>query len=887
MNALLKACLSVYRRLARAYPHEFQMVYGEELELTGEDALPDIWKRQGYWGVLRFLTDVAMRLPVEYFAELRQDAAFAGRALRKSPTFTLAAIVSLGIGLGLCNAFFTQVDALLFRPLPGISKPDGLVAIQDAVSYPYFERIRGRQDIAGSASALLGPVSFNISLDGASQNGPRQRIYGQLVSPEYFQTLHAEPTLGRFFDSQTDRAGQTPAVVLSERFWRTRMNGDAHIIGRTLHVNGVLTEIVGVGPKDFMGVWPLTPSDLFMPVTTGVRVAPEIAGGVLDNSRALSFHVVMRLTDGVSVASAQAALNTIKRTMDAEESPTIKTNDGRQVSLISANGVIPLSSEQRASSLGIAFILSSLVLALVSANLAGLLVARGSDRRKEIAVRVAIGASRFRLLRQLLTESTLLALAGGVAGVLCGQAILASFTALANAADSGITPPQQIDYSLNLTVLAFTTAVAAVAGVGFGFLPAIAATRGNTADALKASSGSNTRVYRTLGLRNLLVASQVGLSLTVVLITGFIVLGYQRLGTIDPGFDTHDLLLFQLDPLHDGYSWNQSVALLEKIPDRLSRLSPVRQVTVSVFSPLADYVAAPNTTVAARRSESDSEITSAVVQLGIGPKYFETLGVPMAAGREFDVQVAPESVILNQTAALDLFGSTDAVGRTLRDASGRRLEVIGVARDSRSAFFNAKPAPTLYERLPLSPIGASVIVRGAPGPQTLAAIREDLARLDPNLVLLNPRTMDRQLAQMSTLLSGASAFYGGLGIFGLILASVGLAGVTACAVVRRRKELGIRMALGARRGQVVRLVMREGAVLILAGGVLGLLGEVAASRMLSATFSEIARLTDSAQSNIALAAGAPLLLVAITMSACYIPARRSARIDPSKVLREE
>jgi ABC-type antimicrobial peptide transport system permease subunit len=291
--------------------------------------------------------------------------------------------------------------------------------------------------------------------------------------------------------------------------------------------------------------------------------------------------------------------------------------------------------------------------------------------------------------------------------------------------------------------------------------------------------------------------------------------------------------------------------------------------------------------VAARRSDSDSEITSAVVQLGIGPKYFETLGVPMAAGREFNVQDAPSSVILNQTAALDLFGSPDVVGRSLRDASGQRLEVIGVARDSRSAYFNAKPAPTLYTRLPLSPTGASVIVRGAPGPQTLAAIREDLARLDPNLVLLNPRTMDKQLAQMKTLLSGASAFYGGLGIFGLILASVGLAGVSACAVVRRRKELGIRMALGARRSQVVRLVMREGAALVLAGGVLGLLGEVAASRILSATFSEIARLTDSARSNIALAAGAPLLLIAITMSACYIPARRSARIDPSKVLREE
>lgn len=870
MNPLLKACLSVYRRLARAYPHEFQLVYGEELELTGEDALPEIWKRHGIWGILRFLGDIALRLPVEYLSELRHDTAFALRTLLKSRGFTLAAVLSLGIGIGLCSAFFTQVDALLFRPLPGVPDVAELVAVQEPVSYPYFERVRDRHDIVSGAAALLAPVPFSVALNSARP----QRIFGQLVSPGYFATLRIEPSIGRLFDPQTEQPGNSPVVVLSERYWRTHMNADPRVVGSTIRLNGKLAQIVGIGPKDFLGVWPVTPADLFVPITVGGAVAPELT------EESPNFRVIMRLADGVTFTSAQAALDTLRRTADDKKPDDKRPKEGRQISLISAGGVIAMTPEQRASTLAVTFVLGGLILALVSTNLAGLLVARGSERAKEIAVRVAMGASRFRLMRQLLTESTLLSLAGGAIGVLCGQAILIGITALAVAADSGVTPPQELDYSLNLTTLLFTTAIAIAAGFAFGLLPALAATRGDVAGTLKLSSNGASRIYRRFGLRNLLVAGQVGLSLTVVLITGFIVIGYQKFAGIDPGFEPRDLVLFQIDPLHDGYT---SAALVDRLPERLARLSAVRGVTLAASSPLADYVATPNVRVTA-----DQEMVG-VVRQGIGAAYFSTLGIPLVGGREFTEHEGAEPIpaILNQTAVRDLFGPASPVGQALRDASGKQYTVIGVARDSRSAYLMAKPAATMYVPLSVGAAGASIIVRGVPGQDTMAAIRDDVARFDPNLTLINPRTMDRQLAQMNTLIQGGSAFYAGLGFFSLILASVGLAGVTACAVVRRRKEIGIRMALGARRLQVLALVLKEGAALVIAGAILGFAGEWAASRIMAGTMSELARLTDTARSNPLLSIGAPLLLVAITMAACYIPARRSTRIDPVTALREE
>ncbi len=878
-------CVRLYRALARAFPHEFQMLYGEDLERLSEDAAPEIWRRHGAWGLLRLLADIALRLPAEYLSELRGDTKYALRMLAKSPGFAAVGIVSLAIGIGVCSFFFNAFDVTMFRSLPGATDHATLAGLDTLVPYTYFESYRQQPGVA-AAAAFTYPVPVGVARDGSKQT-KSERLFGVLVSPGYFSVLGMQPLQGRFFRADTEQPGTAPVVVVSERFWRTHLNSDPHAIGQTLRVNSHPATILGVAPKDFLGVWPMNPADLFIPVTSGASIAPELAG----NAKPEACHVVFRLVRGAKTSALKAALDVVTQRLDAEKPGVKKVHNERHVDLLSVNGLAPTPAAQGAVVFTFLAVLLGLVLSLACTNLANLLLARSSERRQEIAIRLSVGASRFRLVRQLLTESLILSLAGGVSG-----SILVYWLMFAPPVGKFISSTPDLDLRPDLTVFLVALAISVIAAVGFGLGPALATTRTDVAATLKQGAMTPLRGYRRFGLRNLLMVYQVAASLTLLLITGYIVFGYGKAARIDPGFDTSNLTLYQLDPAHDGYSQSQIAALYEKLPDRLSKLTAVRAVTLADAAPFGELAAiAPNTHFSAPGPRGD--ILRDAIRQRIGANYFATLGVPLIRGRdlnESDQKLASGAipVLLNQTAAHELFGEEGPLGRTLRDDQ-HTYTVIGVTRDIKSAFMMAKPVPTVFVPLTAQSLGvdpawqgATVIVRGTGG-NTVADVSNAIASLDPHLWVFNVGSMNERLDQFNTIVRFASAMYGGIGIFGLILASIGLAGVTAYAVARRRKEIGIRMALGARSSQVLRLVMREGAVMVAIGSALGFAGAVLVSRVLSAITFQLSQLFDKGTRDPKLLIGAPLLLASLAMLACYLPARRSARIDPLTALRDE
>lgn len=899
MNPLLNICLSLYRRLANAYPHEFRMIYGEDLDRLGEDAVPEAWRRYGLFGLLRLLADIAIRLPAEYLAELRQDVMYSLRVLVRSPGFTAVGILSLAIGIGMCGVILCGSKAIL-GPLPGARDPDALVTSRRSVSYPYFEHYRAQRQVADGATAFLVSVPFAVA-PSAGRNITAERFYGHLVSPEYFSALGVTPAAGRFFALQNEKPGMAPVVVVSDRFWRSYLNADPRAVGRTLRLNGQLATIVGIGPPDFFGMWPFNPADLFVPLTSDASLAPELRGDPLHRRDLDIFRFVVRLPDGVTIPAANAALDAVTQALDQQiTDPDGRNRDpkSRQLDLMPAGTMGLVTPELRTFIYSFNFVLWALVLSLLCANLANLLLARGSQRRREIAVRLSVGASRARLVRQFLTESVLLSLAGGLAGVVVAYWIGHVMSALPMPSPT----PMRMDLHPDFRVLAFTLAISCLVGMVFGLAPALSTVRTDIGLALKEGAQTTPRGYRRFGLRNLFVAAQVAASLVLLLVTGYMVSGYQHTIRLDPGFDTADLDLFSIDPVRDGYSAERSATLFAKLPEELSRVSGVRALALAGGVPFANLSAdRPNTRVSAATGEgAGSRVSCAVFRERIGANYFATLGVPLVRGREFDRRdqesdAPPGSVapaVINQSAASSLFGSDNPIGRLIREDEAS-YTVVGVAPDVRSGVLPPKPVATVF--LPLTAgwfvrsraPRTTLLVRGTAGAATLTAVRDELASLHPDLTVFDVQTMRGNLDRLNSFVQWSSAIYLVLGLFALLLACVGLGGVTAYAVAQRRKEIGIRMALGARSGQVRRLVLREGTALAAAGSMLGIACAAAIARAASSVTAQLASVFQTPTNDPLLVIGAPLLLAGLALLACYLPARRATRVDPVAALREE
>jgi macrolide transport system ATP-binding/permease protein len=864
------------------------MLYGEDLDRLGEDAAPEAWRRYGVPGLVRLLADIAIRMPAAYLAEFRQDMAYALRMLAKAPGFTAVAVLSLGVGIGMCCAVLSECRAII-GPAPGLRDPETLATfIWTQVSYPYFERYRDAHQTVAAASAVLGPVPVAVGLTG-DKSARTERVSGHLVSPEYFTTLGVTPAAGRVFGPETEKPGMAPVVVVSDRFWRNHLDADPHAVGRSLRLNGSMATIVGIGPKNFLGIWPQSPADLFLPVTCGVSLAPELSGDPLHRSDREIFRVVFRLAPGVALPTAEAALDAMTRNLDQETGVRHdRDRKGRTVRLMPAGTVGYARPEQHAFVDTFNVVLWALVLSLVCANLAGLLLARGGQRRREIAIRLSVGASRVRLVRQFLTESVLLSFAGGLAGIVLAYWITHVLSSLPLPSQI----PLEFNCQIDLHVIAITLATALAAGIGFGLAPALSSTRADIGVTLKEGAQAPLRAYRRFGLRNLFVVGQMAASLMLLLVTWIVALAFLSTARIDTGVEVANLNLVSLDPVRDGYSAEAVAALFTKLPDELSRVNGVRALALT-GSALPSHADSTHISVPAADGKVGQGPYPAYCER-IGANYFATLGVPLLTGREFNLRDREQDApaILSQTAARTLFGANDPIGRRIREGE-RNYTVVGLARDVRAGLLTPNPAATVFLPLTAEWLArnatqrVTVLVRGTTGRDTLAAVRDRVASLHPGLTAFDVHTMQEDLDRLNLFTQWISSMYVILGFFALLLACVGLGGVTAYTVVRRRKEIGIRMALGARARQVRGLVLKEGAALVMVGLVLGVSGAFALARVFAAYSDILARSFGNRGYNPLLLIGAPLVLAGLAMVACYLPARRATGIDPMAALREE
>ena len=884
----------LYRRLAQAFPHEFKLAYGAEVMQLGEDVWTEIAKRRGVWGLMRLLADFAIRVPLEYLSEMRGDLRYAWRGLVNSPGFALVGIISLGLGMGLTTTVYNSKWLLISRQLPAAANARRLVMPEKPLSYYYIEQYRNQKSLFAGVAAFQTGVPFNVTFQG-EEDAPPQRVYGQLVSPDYFSVLGVRSQRGRMLSADLDRPGDAPVVVISDRFWRNRLNSSSGAVGQRLRLNGQPATIVGIAPKDFNGVLPTTPSELFVPITAPAALAPELAGDVLHRRNAREFLALLCLAPGASVESAEARMDAITRHLDElDASAPPRADKGRRITLVSAGSMVPLPPQMKFAVAGFLFALMGLIMAIACMNLANMLLARGANRRKELAIRLSVGASRFRLIRQMISEGILLSLLGGVAGfaLACGLSVLRAHFAAP-------TPvPEEVNFLPDWRAAIFVFTLAVVCGIGFSLAPALRSTKADLTPALKARPLLRLRGRRRVGLRSLLMVAQFAGSLTLLLITGFLVIGLSQVSSVRTRFDPHTMFLLSLDPVREGYTPERAQALFTKIPGQFESAGVARRVALAAQVPYSVEDEDAAIPMIAQDSPGAPRVGISAVEETVGAGYFAALGEPILAGREFtedDQRIQPDGskallAVLNETAARAFFAAGNTLGRRFSD-DRQSYEVAGVVPDLKNGAWESQPVvylPLTQRNFAHPPAdGITILVRSDAGTETLDGIRRALARLDPRLTPFHVRTLSDYLQLSRSSQAFAVGTYGGMGIFGLVLAAVGLAGVTACAVAQRRKEIGIRMALGARQGQMLRLVLREAAALAGAGTVLGFLGAFVLAKMLSALTQVFAQTVKAGTDDPRLLVGAPLLLAAAAMLACYLPARRSAKIDPLRALREE
>jgi predicted permease len=900
--------LRLYRALANAFPYEFKNAYGDELVQVTEDAIDEIWQRHGLPGLLRLLLDIALRIPAEYLAELRRDVRYGLRMLAGSPGFTAVALISLSLGICIATCAYSELHGLL-RDLPGVPNPDELVSLQAPSSYPAYQRYRDLRDVFSSTFAYVAPVPF-----GVSSGGRTERTWGHLVTPSYFSALGVQPALGRFFDQSDEQPGRAPIAVVSYRFWREHLGSDPAIVGKSLRINGYPSAVIGVGPKEFLGASPsLFAADLWLPVTVDARLAPELAGNALERRDLTMFHVTGRLRPGIAEAAAEAQLDAVTQQMQQSYGDTGKDRKGRRVLLLGAGKVIPLRKQDLPFFREFFLVMGGLVLLIACANVANMMLARAADRRKEIAVRLALGAGRARLVRQLLTESMLIAAGAAIPGFfLCIWCMH-----LLSQVRMPFPIPVSFDLNPDWRALLFTVGLAIVTGEAFGLLPALQATRPSLIPALKEGGNIQLRKHRRLSPRNALVLCQMAASLTLLLLTGYMGLGIQSTLGVQEGFNPRNMYLISLDPVRDGYSAEKAEAFFEKLLERVERLPAIAGACLTDTLPVA-IDGSPDVTFApSGESPGGSHETHWAPRHIVGRHYFETAGISILAGRGFrreDEASGARNVVVSKELARVLWSGRDALGRRLEignDEAGGGVgampgtvdfrakviggdrqvyQIVGVANDVTEDLVVNKKHPAIY--FPLRPEdyaqpslrGVTLMLRAAPGVDAIAAVRREIATMDSALTPFNARSMAEQISQFMSALKAASWTYGLIGVFGLVLASVGLAGVTAYSVTQRGHEIGIRLALGAQKRDVLGLVMKEGAVLVTVGALVGMAFAWAGERAIAGMFFSVASVQGA---DPMLLVGAPLLLAGLALLACYIPARKSTRIDPVMALRQE
>jgi predicted permease len=827
---------------------------------------------------------------------LSRDIRHAIRSLRQAPGFVLVVVITLGLGIGANTAIFSLMDQVLLRPLP-VHDPSGLVLLDGpgafqgrtvnlaTFSYPMYVDFRDRNEVFSGVLARF-PLSTTVVWRGGSE-----RANGELVSGNFFDVLGVRPALGRVLNTADDRVpGAHPIAVLSYGYWQRRFGGDPLILNQTITVNGHPLTIVGVSARGFAGVQVGQAADVMLPLMMKAQMTPT--WNDLDNRRSRWVTVMARLKPGVSRTAAEAAMNVIYRQINEQEVKDIPNNsENFRKRFVSKHlDVLPghrgLSDLRREFSTPLIVLMSmvGVVLLIACANVANLLLARTTARQKEIALRLALGAGRARIIRQQLVESGLLALAGTVVGLL-----LAWWTGgLLLAALPGDPAARNLSAEPDLRVTGFAIGTGVLTALLFGIVPAIHATRAGVIGALKEESGSVAGGGRQARLRRVLVISQVALSMLLLAGAGLFARSLYNLKWLDPGFRVDDLFVFSVDPSLSGYEGGRLTTLYRRMQEELAAVPGVRSVSMSEVGTLAGDNWSQTVRVDGYESKEGEDLNPSVD--GVGPRYFETMGIPLVSGREFterDVIGAPKVAIINETMAKYFFGSSNPIGRRFGFGRGKPtdIEIVGVAKDVRSVELRDQPPRYVY--IPYaqddSVTQLTYYVRAArdDGGAIAAGIRQSVRRLDPNLPIFNMKTMAVQIDESLFVERMVAVLSVAFGALATLLAAIGLYGVMSYAVTRRTREIGIRMALGAERGRVLWLVLREVAAMALAGIVGGLAAALWLTRQVQ---SQLYGLSPNDPLTLGIAMG---LLAAVAIASGYIPARRATTIDPMIALKQQ
>jgi predicted permease len=851
---------------------------------------------------------------------LWQDLRYGARMLRKHYGFTAIAVLSLALGLGANTALFSVVDAVLLKKLP-VKEPDRLVLFKSltasgfsyggyngntnldpatgmtvATSFPYqtFARLREQQSVVSELFAFAN-VQVNVNVDGQADVGR-----AQVISGNYFSGLGVQPFLGRAIIDSDDQAAASPVMVISHGYWQRRFSSDPVVLGKRINLNNVAFTIVGVTPPEFTGTGQVgSAPDLSVPLA----LEPQINAGRSRMTGAGQWwlRLMGRLKPGATAEQARASLEfTFQQSvvehrsarqsqpvsqgqrplqpLEPKDYPRLAVDSGSQGEM----DVRRSYARQLYLMLGVV----GLVLLIACANVANLLLSRASSRQKEIAVRLAMGASRWRLIRQLVTESILLSAVGGLLGILFAWWIKDVLLTVGSWGGAGM---RALSPKLDLRVLGFTMALSLVTGILFGLVPALRATRIDLTPSLKDTGRGSSGVSRSVMAKSLVI-TQVAISLLLLIGAGLFLRTLRNLRAVDVGFNSHNLLLFSVDPNLVGYQSDRLANLYKQMFERIEGVPGVRSVTFSRNALFSGRSSGRDVYLPAESAGGQERSIGEIRLHQVRENYLETMEIPLLSGRRLSSQDdsrAPRVAVVNQTFARRFFPNQNPIGKRFgfTPATTAQIEIVGISGDAKYSSLREEVDPTIY--LPwlqeLAGAGSmSFEVRTAGDPSSsVGAIRQAVREVDGNLPLSGIAT---QLEQADRSLTTERLFTRLLIFFGLIalsLAAIGLYGVMAYSVAQRTQEIGIRMALGAQRGDVLKLIVRQGMSLVVGGVGLGLVGAIALTRVLTALLFGV-----TAKDPVTFASVAALL-GAVALLACYIPARRATKVDPLIALRYE
>ncbi len=835
-----------------------------------------------------------------------QDIRYGLRILIKKPGFTLVAVLSLALGIGANTAIFSLVDAVMLKTLP-VKEPDQLVLFGngknqgatdgfpdeswDLYSYPFYRKVQQRTDLFSSVGSLLSipwDVHGFVNANGTSSDIESMQV--QLVSGSYFPVLGVNAGLGRVLNESDDQnAGGHPVAVVSYAWWQKRLGGDPSAIGKTITIDDTAYTIVGVAPKEFFGTSVGTAPDLWIPLAMEKQIPPT-HWAERDNDEFQSLFIIGRLQNGVSAAQATAAVNVFfqqalqARAGSTPSAQTLKDMANARIELTPVNRGLSSLREQFSKSLKVLMGVVALVLLIASANVANLLLAHGTARTKEFALRIAVGAGRLRLVRQLFTESALLVSLGAIAGL--AFAWWGTRLLLMMASDGPEALPLYVAPSWRL--LAFTIGVSALCAFVFGIAPALRATRIEPNSSLKAGKSTTVSPLKN-PLGKAFVVAQVALSLLLLVGAGLFVRTLINLQSIPTGFNEENAMLFQVDTSATGYKAENDPrlpAMLSEVEDKVRAIPNVQAASFAFFV----FHQGQWSSAAYTREDGIAEGQSRQLRNNIvGKDFFAAMGIPMKEGRNFGPQDTKDSqkvALVNEAMVRKFFPTGSPLGKRFGldgPESTEAIEVIGVVKDAKFGSLQEKFAPmAFYPHMQRPDAISNFVVRfSGPASSVVPQIRQTIKQVNRNLpvddVVSLSDHINRSLVQQ-TLVARLASFFG---LLALLLACVGLYGVMSYGVARRTNEIGIRMALGARNRSVLWLVLREALLLVAIGLVVGVLASLALTKTAASLLYE---LKPNDPLTIALAT---FLLATVAAVAGYLPARRAARVDPMTALREE